>query len=79
MAQYFFHAAVLWGMACEARDRAAVIAQQPDAMPTDVTVSIILSAASAEGFINEIAEQCQCRAHHTDLRPRNFRFICMAG
>jgi hypothetical protein len=76
MAEYYFHANVLWRMACEARDRATtLLAQQPDAAATDVTVAIVLSAAAAEGFINELAEMCHpdfTGARHHGVRvPQN--------
>ena len=53
------HSIHLWGLACEARDRAIETASKDrEAVAPDATVALILSAAAVEGFINELPEQC---------------------
>jgi hypothetical protein len=57
MAGMYFHSGHLLGIAREARDRAvAQVQANPDALPADTTVVIVLAAASTEAFINELAE-----------------------
>jgi hypothetical protein len=55
----FGHAGVLFGMACDARNRAIKSVQDnpsPLTWPSDTIVAIILAAATIEAFINELAE-----------------------
>jgi hypothetical protein len=53
----FGHSGSMWRIACEARDRAiAVTRANAAAWPSDAIVAILLGAASAEAFINELAE-----------------------
>jgi len=57
MAAGFMHAIGIWRIACQARDRAiAEAAQKPDEYTSDSLAALILSAAAAEGFINELGE-----------------------
>ena len=59
MPAYFFNAPHIWLLARDARDRAkAVIAANPDASAVDAIAAIVLAAAAAEGFINELSELC---------------------
>jgi hypothetical protein len=53
----FVHSGFLWRTACEARDRAVVaVRENPQVWPADTIVSIVLAAAAAEAFINELTE-----------------------
>lgn len=53
----FLHSAHLWRTAYEARNRAiAAATKNPNDAPTDTASAIVLSAASAEAFINELTE-----------------------
>jgi hypothetical protein len=62
------HAAHIWLTACEARNRAIESVQKdPNAWPSDSIVAIVLSAASTEAFINELAELIAM----TKTRPDN--------
>ena len=59
MPTYYFHSPHIWQLVREARDRAiAIVEKDPDATAADAITAIILSAAAAEGFINELAEFC---------------------
>jgi hypothetical protein len=54
---YYLHSSYIWQLARDARDRARdVVADNPDASAADAISAIILSAAAAEGFINELSE-----------------------
>ena len=53
----YVHCRHLWGIACDARDRAiSEAAANPESWTSDTTVSIVLAAAVAEAFINELPE-----------------------
>src|SRR5437016_13831152 len=71
MSGMVFHSYRLRMAACEARDRAiAAVDAQPDALviPLDTAVAIIMSVASAEAFINELAESAAVRSSQ-DKKP----------
>jgi hypothetical protein len=53
----FVHSGFLWKTVCEARDRAVVaVRENPQVWPADTIVAIVLAAAAAEAFINELTE-----------------------
>ncbi len=57
MATLIAHSVQVWLTARDARDRARECAKNdPDAWTSDAIVAIVLSAASTEAFINELAE-----------------------
>lgn len=57
MAVLYAHSVQVWLTACEARDRAQeTVKTNPNSWPSDAIVAIVLSAASTEAFINELAE-----------------------
>ena len=57
MAVLYAHSVRVWLTACEARDRAReIVKTNPNSWPSDAIVAIVLSAASTEAFINELAE-----------------------
>jgi hypothetical protein len=62
----------LLGIACDARDRAVKAAKaSPDDTHRDATVAIILSAAAAEGFINEASELVNQMSKPGGVLPRD--------
>lgn len=62
----FVHSGVLFGTACDARDR-AIAAVQADSRvwPSDTIVAIVLAAAATEAFINELAETVALDKDHS--------------
>ena len=67
MAVLYAHSAHVWLTACEARNRAIEsVKKDPNAWPSDSIVAVVLSAASAEAFINELAESIAMTKVHRD-------------
>ncbi len=57
MPDVFIHSLQLFGIACLSRNRVLVEASlNPDASYPDTSVAIVMAAASAEGFINELRD-----------------------
>ena len=57
MAVWYGHFVQVWLMARQARDRAIEsVNKDANSWPSDAIVAIVLSAASTEAFINELAE-----------------------
>lgn len=75
----FLHSAHLWLTAREAESRAlAAVAGDPASLPSDSTVAILLSAASTEAFINELAE-CVSQSSLADLSSELRNFASVLG
>jgi hypothetical protein len=67
----YFHCGQLLGLAREARDRAGkAVEANAEAWPSDAIVSIVLAAASAEAFINELTELMAMTKSNRDQEGR---------
>jgi hypothetical protein len=53
----FLNSPYLWKMACEMRDEAAWVEKRPTGMSSRAVISVILSAATTEAFINELVAE----------------------
>lgn len=63
----------LLGYARDARDRAvSAVESNPDVIPSDTSVAIIMSAAATEGFINEVSEFTY--RHRDKVAPKYVEF-----
>jgi hypothetical protein len=58
-----FNSVTLWKMACEMRDEARWVEKNPAGMSSRAVISVILSAAATEAFINELAAEVTNAPH----------------
>ena len=62
------HSGAFFNMACAARDRAAAaVKANPEDLPQDTLVAIVMSAVAVEGFINELAELIAAHALNREV------------
>jgi hypothetical protein len=59
----FFNSPYLWKMACEMRDQAKWVESNPRGMSSRALISVILSAAATEAFINELVAEVEKAGH----------------
>lgn len=72
----FGNLGVLWAATREARDRTITfLDQNPNGLPADAFVTIVLAAITSEAFINELVESAKLHSIHNKLTPQLQAFV----